>query len=459
MFPTLSHTSPPGVPCVPLHADRSSLEFQPADVIRHYQEERVQEVLSYLAERSPFYRDLFRREHLDVKKLKKLEDLRYIPTTDKRDLQEHNNDFLCVPRAKVADYITTSGTLGNPVTFAATVHDLHRLAYNEQISFQCAGIGPGDVIQLMTTMDKRFMAGMAYFLGAVRMGAGMIRVGNGIPALQWDTINRIRPDVIMVVPSFILRIIQYAEEQGIDYQNTSIRKAVCIGENLREQDFSLNLLGRRIKEKWDIELYSTYASTEMGTSFCECKAGQGGHHHPELIYCELLDEEGNPVPEGEAGELTVTTIGVEAMPLLRFRTGDMARFHTEPCSCGRNTMRISPLIGRKSHMIKYKGTTLYPPAIFDILDNTPYVDVYCVDVADNEIGTDSVTVHVGLRPSCMLPHETIVKELKDLFRARLRVAPEISIDDTELLRRTVFREHDRKPVKFFDFRKKNIQTT
>ena len=78
MFPTLSHTSPPGVPCVPLHADRSSLEFQPADVIRHYQEERVQEVLSYLAERSPFYRDLFRREHLDVKKLKKLEDLRYI---------------------------------------------------------------------------------------------------------------------------------------------------------------------------------------------------------------------------------------------------------------------------------------------------------------------------------------------------------------------------------------------
>jgi phenylacetate-CoA ligase len=111
----------------------------------------------------------------------------------------------------------------------------------------------------MTTIDKRFMAGLAYFLGIRKMGGSVIRVGNGIPELQWDTIKRIKPNAIICVPSFILKIIKYAEEHGIDYRKSSIKKAVCIGENLREPDFSLNLLGKKIKEKWDIELFSTYA--------------------------------------------------------------------------------------------------------------------------------------------------------------------------------------------------------
>ena len=328
------------------------VEYLPKAEIERYQERRMAGALEYLAACSPFYRDMFARNKIDVSRIRRLQDLTYIPTTEKRDLQLRNEEFICVPRSRIVDYITTSGTLGDPVTFAMTDGDLDRLAYNEKISFECAGGTPDDIFQLMTTIDKRFMAGLAYFLGIRRMGAGIIRVGNGIPELQWDTINRVKPTTIIVVPSFILKIIKYAEEHGIDYRNSSVRKAVCIGENLREQDFSLNLLGRRIKEKWDIELLSTYASTEMATTFCECPHGCGGHHHPELIICELLDEEGNPVPEGEVGELTVTTLGVEAMPLLRFRTGDLARFHTEPCRCGRTSMRISPLIGRKNHIIK-----------------------------------------------------------------------------------------------------------
>ena len=227
--------------------------------------------------------------------------------------------ILCVPREQIVDYITTSGTLGDPVTFAMSDKDLDRLAYNEALSFACAGGKQGDIFQLMTTIDKRFMAGLAYFLGIRKLGASIIRVGNGIPELQWDTIQRISPNAIICVPSFILKIIKYAEENGIDYRNSSIKKAICIGENIKETDFSLNLLGQTIKKKWDIELYSTYASTEMATTFTECGCGQGGHHHPELIITELLDEQGNPVAEGEVGELTVTTLGVEAMPLVRFK--------------------------------------------------------------------------------------------------------------------------------------------
>ncbi len=110
-----------------------------------------------------------------------------------------------------------------------------------------------------------------------------------------------------------------------------------------------------------MKLYSTYASTEMAASFTECSYGAGGHHHPELLIVEFLDGNDNPVPKGEAGELTITTLGVEGMPLLRFKTGDICHGHYETCKCGRKTMRVGPVIGRRNQMIKYKGTTLYPP--------------------------------------------------------------------------------------------------
>jgi len=427
------------------------IEFQSKEEIKHFQEEKLGIALQYLQNNSPFYKRMFLQNNIDIRKIRKLEDLQQIPFTTKQDLQLHNEDFLCVTREKIIDYITTSGTLSDPVTFAMTDADLERLAYNEQISFECAGTKKGDIFQLMTTMDKRFMAGLAYFLGIRKMGASIIRVGNGIAELQWDTIKRIKPNAAVVVPSFILKLIKYAEEHNIDYKNSSIKKLVCIGENLREQDFSLNLLGQSIKEKWDVELYSTYASTEMATTFTECELGCGGHHHPELIICELIDDNGNLVSEGETGELTVTTLGVEGMPLLRFRTGDLARFHTEPCKCGRRTMRISPILGRLNHMIKYKGTTLYPPAIFDVLDNIPYLENYLLEVTDNECGNDDLLVKVGLRENIDCD---IIKDLKDRFRARIRVAPEVEICPADEIRAVTMPETGRKPVKFIDKRKK-----
>lgn len=433
------------------------IEYQPIEVIKRYQDKRLGEAMDYVATHSPFYQRMFAREGIDATKIRSIEDLTVLPFTEKSDLQLFNDDFLCVDRSRIIDYITTSGTLSDPVTFAMTELDLQRLAYNEKISFECAGAQAGDVFQLMTTIDKRFMAGLAYFLGVRMLGAGIIRVGNGIPELQWDTIQRIKPDTIICVPSFIMKIVEYAEAHGIDYRSSSVRKAVCIGENLREADFSLNLLGRRIREKWDIELYSTYASTEMATTFCECSYGCGGHHHPELIVCELIDEQGNIVPEGEVGELTVTTLGVEGMPLVRFRTGDMACFHYEKCSCGRTSMRISPLVGRKNHMIKYKGTTLYPPSIFDVLDNTPYVDLYQLEVSDNDLGNDNALVKVSLKESFDLNETDVVKELKDRFRAKIRVAPDIAIVPTEELRGSLFPAVSRKPVKFIDLRAHSLK--
>lgn len=429
------------------------IEFDSPENIKIYQEKLLGKALKYLEENSKYYKRMFSRYEIDIEKIQSIEDLVKIPFTEKKDLQLFNEDFLCCKKEKIIDYITTSGTLGDPVTFGCTDNDLERLAYNECKSFTCAGLKPGNIVQLMTTMDKRFMAGLAYFLGIRKLGASIIRVGNGIPELQWDTIKRIKPDTIMCVPSFILRLIQYAEDNGIDYKNSSVKRIIGIGEGLREQNFELNLLGKRIKEKWDVDLFATYSSTEMGATFSECEYGCGGHVHPELIIVEIIGDDNMPVPDGVYGEIVITTLGVEGMPLLRFRTGDIAAKITEKCKCGRNSYRLTPLIGRKNNLIKLKGTTLYPPAINDVLDNTEYVENYVIYVQDNESGTDEVIVKVGLK------YETdfdAIKNLKDRFRSRIRVAPTIEILTKEEIQAINFPAKSRKPIKFIDNRKKYI---
>lgn len=429
----------------------NDIEFHSPEQIEVYQNGRLQEALQYLAEHSPFYQKLFKENEIDISSIKSTQDLVRLPFTEKKDLQLHNDEFLCVPKEKIVDYITTSGTLGDPVTFGCTDKDLERLAYNEMKSFYCAGLQPGNIVQLMTTIDKRFMAGLAYFLGIRKLGASIIRVGNGMPELQWDTINRIKPDTIMCVPSFILRLIEYAEKHGIDYKKSSIKRIIGIGEGLRNQDFTLNLLGTRIKEKWDVELFATYSSTEMGATFSECPYGCGGHVHPELIIVEIIGEDNLPVKDGEVGEVVVTTLGVEGMPLLRFRTGDMSSKVVEQCKCGRNSYRLTPIVGRKNNMIKLKGTTIYPPAINDVLDNTPYVINYVVIVQNSFAGTDEVVVKVGVAGN---PAIDVIKDLKDRFRSRIRVAPIVEVlspEDVNLLNNP---SNNRKPIKFIDKRKK-----
>lgn len=429
---------------------KNDIEFKSFSEILEFQNCRLREAIAYLAGNSPFYQRMFRDNGINPADIRTIDDLQKLPFTDKKDLQLHNQDFLCVPPEKIIDYITTSGTLGDPVTFGCTDRDLDRLAYNEKKSFSCAGLAPGNIVQLMTTIDKRFMAGLAYFLGIRALGASIIRVGNGMPELQWDTINRLKPDTLMCVPSFILRLIEYAEQHGIDYRNSSVRRIIGIGEGLRQQDFSLNLLGRRIKEKWDVDMYATYSSTEMGATFSECPYGCGGHCHPELIIVEIIGNDNCPVKDGEIGEVVVTTLGVEGMPLLRFRTGDMSSKITQQCKCGRNSYRLTPLIGRKNNMIKLKGTTIYPPAINDVLDNTPYVANYVVVVQNSFAGTDEVVVKVGVASPQQFD---VIKDLKDRFRSRIRVAPIVEILSPDDVNKINNPANTRKPIKFIDNRK------
>lgn len=416
--------------------------------IKVYQEQKLGEALRYVAQNSPYYKVLFENEGIDINTIQTIADLQKIPVTTKEQLQEFNDDFLCVPKSAVVDYATTSGTSGKPVTFGLTDKDLDRLAYNEAISFACSGIKEGDAVQLMTTIDRRFMAGLAYFLGIRKLKASIIRVGAGVPELQWDSILKYKPAYVITVPSFLLKLIEYAETHGIDYNASGIKGAICIGEPLRNQDFSQNILSKKITEKWYIKLYSTYASTEMSTAFAECEYMVGGHHHPELIIAEVLDTNDNPITDGSAGELTVTTLGIEGMPLVRFKTGDIVQLHSEPCKCGRNTVRIGPVIGRKQQMIKYKGTTLYPPAMTDLLQSFSEIQSHIIEISTNSLGTDEILI----KAAAANPTEELLTEIKDHFRAKLRVTPKIIFVSIQELNAIMFNPMSRKPVNFIDNR-------
>ncbi|MFA6152817.1 MAG: AMP-binding protein [Chitinophagaceae bacterium] len=417
--------------------------------IKTFQEQKLLELLRYAKENSPYYKEVFKNHNIDIETIRTLEDLQQLPLTTKEDLQKHNDEFICVPQHQILDYASTSGTLGEPVTFGLTDKDLDRLAYNEAISFECAGIQKGDLVQLMVTIDRRFMAGLAYLLGLRKLGVGVIRVGAGIPELQWDSILKYKPNYLITVPSFLLKMIEYAEANHIDYRNSSIKGAICIGESVRDQEFALNTLSKKITEKWDIKLFSTYASTEMSTAFTECTYTQGSHHHPELIIVELLDDNNEPVQNGGIGELTFTTLGIEAMPLIRFKTGDIVQLHKEPCPCGRNTLRVGPIIGRKQQMIKYKGTTLYPPAMNDVLNNFENIVSHVIEISTNDWGTDEILIKIAATHQS----DEFLQQIKDHFRAKLRVTPKIEFTTKEALDPIVFNPLSRKPVHFFDKRK------
>lgn len=429
--------------------ERQKKQYPSADEIQDTQQQKLQELLSYLIANSPYYQQLFAQNGINIDSIKTIGDLSQIPVTGKEDIQQRNQDFICVPASRIIEYASTSGTLGSPVTIALTENDLKRLAYNEYASFVCADGSADDIYQLMLTLDRQFMAGIAYYSGLRKLGAGIIRLGPGVPSLQWETIERLKPTAIVAVPSFILKLIQFAKENRIDLSATSVKKAICIGENIHNTDFSLNILGKKITDAWDIRLYATYASTEMQTAFTECSEGRGGHLQPDLLIVELLDENNQAVAPGMPGEVTITTLGVEGMPLLRYKTGDICMYFDEPCACGRNTLRLSPVIGRKKQMIKFKGTTLYPPALFDLLNEMDEILDFVVEVYSNDIGLDEILLHLLPADSS----EACDHRIRANLQARLRVSPSVKYVDAATLQKMHFPESSRKPVRFIDLRK------
>jgi phenylacetate-CoA ligase len=209
----------------------------------------------------------------------------------------------------------------------------------------------------------------------------------------------------------------------VDLRQASVRRLICIGEPVRQADFAPNRAGAFLEAAWGARVYSTYGNTELACSCCECETGRGGHVLPGFLHVEVLDEAGTPVPDGTPGELVATALGIEGMPVIRYRTGDIAALHREPCPCGRVTPRVGPLLGRRHQKLKVKGTTLFPSALQAVLEETADVEAYVIVATSEADLSDAVEV----RLACAGPPERVLAELRAAFPGRTKVTPRLTV--------------------------------
>ncbi len=427
----------------------TGIAFESRDAIDALSARLLERHVRYSFERSPFYRRRFESLGLRPEAFRRPEDLRNLPLTTKADLESDNRDFLAVPESQIVDLCQTSGTTGKPVSMLQTAEDLERLGYNEEISFRMAGVVQEDRVLIACALGRCFMAGLAYFEGVRRIGAMAIRTGADSPAMLAEAVLAHRPTVLVGVPSLMLALAERLRELGCPPTELGVRICISIGEPVRVADLSLSPLGKRVELSWNAQVSGTYASTEMATSFPDCAAGAGGHLHPELIVIEMLDDDGRPVPPGEAGEVVATPLQVTGMPLLRLRTGDVAMMHDAPCACGRNTVRLGPILGRKQQMLKIQGTTVYPPAIFEALQGIPEVSNYYLEAFTDYELSDRIRVTVGLAPHAGISTDLIAERI----RGRIRLKPEVRILAPGEVERQITQDGKRKATRFFDRRK------
>ncbi len=395
------------------------------------------ETFRHVAEHSPFYRELFHGQ-------KSAPALSTVPLVDKEVLSARNLDFLCVPRERVVEIVTTSGTTGQPLLWMLSELDLERLAENERLSFNCAGLTATDTVLVAVAMDRCFMAGLAYWLGLRKLGCKIVRTGAVSPMLVLEMIERIRPTAIVGVPSFLRLVADKARETGFDLKQSSVKKAICIGEPIRDCAFALNPSGQVIEAAWGAKVFSTYGVTELANSFCECDAGAGGHLHEEQLHVEILDDRGQPVPDGEVGEVVATTLGVEAMSVIRYRTGDCAALFREPCSCGRTSPRLGPIVGRKNQKLKFKGTSLFPSTLTAVLEESRGLESFVVIARKESELSDTIEVLVQGAVS--------LAELRESLQARAKIVPQIREATREEIEALQMPSQARKRRTFVDLR-------
>ncbi|MBI5236498.1 MAG: AMP-binding protein [Deltaproteobacteria bacterium] len=425
----------------------TGLDRRPLAEIRSAQSELLREQVRYAFARSPFYRE--RLAGVDADSLS-MDDLSGLPLTSKEDIQRKNSAFLCVEDKDVAEVVATTGTTGEHVYVYLTKNDLVRLAENEKRCFSYAGIGADDLVLLSVTLDNLFIAGLAYYTGLVRLGAGVIRLGPHSPKKHLEIIETLRPTGIVAVPSFMSAIYKQADKDNISLERSSLEKAVLIGETIRNPDFSSNALGLMVERCKRLETYSTYGITEIAAAFSECAEHKGLHSHPDLVYPEVVDESGSPVKDHETGELVVTTFQVEGMPLLRYRTGDITFRISEPCACGRNSIRIGPITGRKAHRLKVKGTTVYPRSIENALVGVEGVENYVIEAYTGDDYADRIVVRVGSNNT----GSSFKLDISEAIRAKARVAPQVEIMPPQEVEKILYEGSRRKPMVFIDRRQK-----
>jgi phenylacetate-CoA ligase len=394
--------------------------------LERLQLERLRETVSRVADRVPFYRQKFAELGLKPGSIRSLADLRRLPFTTSADLRAtYPAGLLAVPPDEVLRLHTSSGTTGKPKAIFFSRADVESAADLCARSFVMAGVTKKDVFQNMMTYGLFTGALMTHY-GAEKVGCLVIPAGPGNSERQVLLMQDFRTTFVHLTPSYALYLADFMEKKGVKpRRDLALRKAFVGAEPYTEET------RRKIEEGLGLDVYNSYGLSEMngpGVAF-ECEQKQGMHLWEDHFVIEIIDPQtGEPAPEGKPGELVMTTLCREAMPLLRYRTRDITSVILEPCSCGRTHRRLRRITGRSDDMLIVRGVNIYPQQIERVLMATRGIGRnYLIRLE----GLDEMTVYVELAEAGFDGQvEHLVKmqsQIAEKLRAEILVKPRIEL--------------------------------
>ncbi len=395
---------------------QEELETMPREALRELQAERLRKTVR-IAAQSPFYKKVFEEHGITPESIQSVDDIRKIPFTTKQDLRDNYPFGLVAGDPKDAVRIhSSSGTTGTPTVIVHSQHDLDSWANLIARCLYMVGVRNTDVFQNSSGYGM-FTGGLGFQYGAERLGCTTVPAAAGNSKRQMKFIQDFKTTVLHAIPSYAVRLAEVFQEEGIPPSTTSLN-VLAIGAEPHTDEQR-----KKIESLLGVKAYNCFGMTEMngpGVGF-ECKEQNGMHIWEDSYILEIIDPEtGEPMPEGELGELVLTTLDREQMPLLRYRTRDLTRIIPGSCPCGRTHRRIDRLKGRTDDMFIIKGVNIFPMQIEKILMQHPEMgsnylitletvdgqDVMIVEVELNELCADNVLLLEKVRGA-------IIRQLKD----------------------------------------------
>ena len=368
----------------------------PRGELKALQLSRLKTTLERAYNKVPHYKRKFDAADVKPSDLKSLADLARFPFTVKTDLRD-NYPFgmFAVPREQLLRLHASSGTTGKPTVVGYTQQDLDTWADLMARCFACAGTLPGDIVHNAYGYGL-FTGGLGAHYGAERLGCTVVPISGGGTERQVTLIDDFKPRVLCATPSYALNIAEIAQKMGVDLKQSSLRVGLFGAEPWSDA------MRRDLEERLGLKAVDVYGLSEiMGPGVaCECHGVRSGLHGWEDHFLfEIIDPETmQPKPMGEAGELVITTLTKEALPMLRYRTRDITRLSDEPCSCGRSHVRILRVTGRNDDMLIIRGVNVYPSQVEAVLVGFPGIAPHYQIVLTREGALDAMTVEVELAP-------------------------------------------------------------
>ncbi len=395
-----------------------SIERLPQKDLEQIQERKLRALVFYAYEYSPFYRRKFKESGINPWDINGLKDLSKLPFTCKQDLRD-NYPFgmFAVPLSQIVRFHASSGTTGKPTVVGYTKNDIDVWVECLCRALTSCGVNSNDIVQVSYGYGL-FTGGLGFHYAVERLGATVIPTSAGNTRRQIELMKDLHATVICCTPSYMLYLSEVAREMEIDIANdTKLRMGIFGAEPWSEET------RKRIEKKTGITAYDVYGTSELGGPlFTECEERHGIHIWADHYLIEVIDPEtGEQVGEGEKGELVVTTLSKEALPLIRWRTGDVTIMETEKCACGRTHPRIMRILGRTDDMIIVRGVNVFPSQIEHVLMQIPEVGEHYMIILDRKPdGLDEMTIQVELSDKARIERTTDILELERRIEEKLK---------------------------------------